>query len=105
MSRRILRVLAAASLLAACDLHITPDYPAPRGAGRVASTAAMPEGVPLRIGAPALPGIDGPVPQTGVNVPALPFEAAPPVVRTTAEIMAARRPDGVHPEHRRGEAI
>lgn len=73
----------------------TASHSAPRTATRAGTTpGAAPAGIPLRIGPPARPGIDGPLPQTGIDTPALPFEAASPVTRTTAEMMAeaARRP-------------
>ena len=51
---------------------------------------------PLRIGPPAIAGIDGPVGVTALDTPAQPWVGAAPVVRTTSEIMAeaARRPAG-----------
>ncbi len=49
---------------------------------------------PLRIGPPAIAGVDGPVGVTAVDTPATPWPGAPGIARTTAEIMAeaARTP-------------
>ncbi len=49
---------------------------------------------PLRIGPPAVAGVDGPVGVTALDTPAQPWLGAPGLVRTTAEIMAeaARTP-------------
>ncbi|HUU33745.1 MAG TPA: hypothetical protein VMW48_06750, partial [Vicinamibacterales bacterium] len=48
----------------------------------------------LRIGPPAIAGQDGPVGQTAIDTPTPPWQGAPGIVRSTADIMAeaARRP-------------
>lgn len=93
----VLCVLFAAESACVSTPALQPER-LPRAAAPVSAqvqpAGAMPEGIPLRIGRPAVPGLDGPMAQTTPYVPALPFEGDAPTVRSTAEMMAdaARRP-------------
>ena len=57
----------------------------------VGAPGLTPEGVALRLGPPAIPGVDGPVPQRQALMPAQPFVGAPPTIRTVAQMAAEAR--------------
>ena len=77
-------LLALAASTAACG---SPDTPA--GApGTARGGSPLQPGAAIRFGPPARPGIDGPLATTQPDTPATPFTAAPPVLVTTAELMA-----------------
>ena len=57
----------------------------------VGAPGLTPEGVALRLGPPAIPGVDGPVPQRQALMPAQPFVGSPPTIRTVAQMAAEAR--------------
>lgn len=84
MTQRLLASLACVALVFTAGFARTPA--APEG--------PLVQDRPLRIGPPAVAGVDGPVGATAVDTPIQPWVGRPGTVRTTAEIMAeaARTP-------------
>ena len=87
MKLRQLACLAVAALVALVLASACSSAPPAPAGPRV-------QDGPLRIGPPAIAGVDGPIGVTALDTPVPPWVGTPGTVRTTAEIMAeaARRP-------------
>ncbi len=87
MKLRQLACLAVAALVALVLASACSSAPPAPAGPRV-------QDGPLRIGPPAIAGVDGPIGVTALDTPAQPWVGNPPIVRTTADIMAeaARTP-------------
>jgi Bacterial Ig domain len=76
--RRPHLILVAVIALAGCRQSEPPRGPAP-------AAQSLDQ---IRFGPPAIPGVDGPLAQTQPDMPGEPWTLGPPIVVTTAELMA-----------------